>query len=327
MEKRGQVVIFIIFGIVILLAVAFLIYLASTKTKTFGGEISATKVGLNSAIREVNDLVESCLESTGEAAIKSAARYGGYATFFEVGYNPRPQNRPIIPYVGPGECGITVFFYPEEEPAGCDIRTPGCRIEWKSDTLPSENNIAESIGGYINRIFNSCIGNDFSAIKNKGWEVIRGNIDNEGVKDDVNDYRTNINLIQNSGTFISFQIPRTFRKGSQQFTINEFDYDSDVDFLEILDMVHQLKDRIIIPSGIVDLARRQQAYNDVRELARLNGYEFFTATDNLFQAQLFLFRKDEINFYFSLYVNEQDPVVILNMVQDFTNRYGGIVAC
>ena len=77
MQKRGQVTIFIIFGILILVTVFSFIYLNNyLKTKQLEQD-TADKLGLDLKTQSVKNLVENCIEEVGTKSIIQLGFHGG----------------------------------------------------------------------------------------------------------------------------------------------------------------------------------------------------------------------------------------------------------
>ena len=338
MKKRGQVVIFVILGIVIVAIITLLVFLASTRNNTAKTEVTASQVDLDSAIKEVNTLVESCLEKISKQAILSAGRFGGYASCStcdqnEQVYNGRPNNAQVIPGVGPGSCGITALFNPKLEPAGCDLSILGCNLGWTWETLPDppQNRITEPMEVYINFFFNSCIRNNFEDIEEEGWTVNDAEITlkSDGTPDSDKNYRTKITMDPNSGTLFTFQIPRTFSKGGKSFTIDEYTYQSEINLIEVVEIVKKLRDKLF-SGGVLesDPNKRETIYGSIKADIQ-NKYYFIWGTDPNFQAQLFLLKEKDLTkkneelfrFLFALYINIQDANEMNAFLQDFFTRY------
>jgi len=68
--KRGQIALFVIIAILIVVAVGFLVY---TQREAIG-----FKQGINAEIRPINSFIEDCIKSTGEDALIFVGKQGGY---------------------------------------------------------------------------------------------------------------------------------------------------------------------------------------------------------------------------------------------------------
>lgn len=139
MQKRGQVTIFVITGIVILAAAIILLLVRSTLVKE-ELETQTTEGVLLSA--PVKSYVESCLEKTAEDALVFVGRHGGYYELPEV-YDPRFS----LPY----------YFYED------------------ASTYPSQQEVEDHISEYVDRMLFFCTRN-FVPFREQGVDVAQGEV-------------------------------------------------------------------------------------------------------------------------------------------------------
>ncbi len=135
LKKRGQITVFIIVGILILLSTALIIYLRRPA-------ITPETIVVPEQVVPIKEYVETCLESTAETGISIAASNGGYIYFpDEISRNPRAHLPSLIDNV------MTPYWYYDG-----------------SSRIPSESLIAFQISEYIRLNLPECLAN-FSAFE------------------------------------------------------------------------------------------------------------------------------------------------------------------
>jgi len=108
--KKGQVTIFIIIGIILVISVGIFIYLYQAKViRPFEEVVIPTVAKAPSEIRPVQDFVTACVETVGKEALRKVGDYGGYVDTSQFLYNPfiptegdavqfSPDSELVIPY-------------------------------------------------------------------------------------------------------------------------------------------------------------------------------------------------------------------------------------
>ncbi len=141
MHKRGQVTIFVILGIVIVVLVALLFLFRSNLNISGGGKTPTN----------IKEFTESCVDQVGREALIKVGIQGGY-------YNVPASTTSVH----------------REEPAYGSITIPVWNFGAESE-IPSLITINQEINSYFKDHFNDCI-NDYSSYSNEGWTVESGEI-------------------------------------------------------------------------------------------------------------------------------------------------------
>ncbi|MEK6899881.1 MAG: hypothetical protein AABX05_02040 [Nanoarchaeota archaeon] len=136
MDKRGQIVIFIIIGM-LLLAGALVFFQYKYALSKPSGEKAVEGTGKQSAI--VSSLVESCLIKTLNQGILENSRNGGYF---------------LLPSSSTTELNENVAYY---------------SVNGK-DTFPQDRILAEELGKYVDSLLFICL-NDFQSLKKQGYLI------------------------------------------------------------------------------------------------------------------------------------------------------------
>ena len=314
MGKRGQVAVFVALGILVLAAVGFLVYFISIQNKGVRTEITATQSDVDSTRREVESLVQLCFEDTINRGIINAAEHGGYAALENLNYRGIPEDAMIEPTP---LREIITYIYP------CPKGDPRSWIEMSlfdyCKHIPTRDDVKGTLVNYAREIMPTCTETEFNKLRNNGWEI-------EGTEFDVI-----VDPSANVGTFFTLNIPRRFSKDDQSFVINEFNYKSDVDFLEIFGLVDGLAGAIEAQlriggqnnplfAGLASDLRRL-AYDGQEGIISNQGYEFISAasyTGNDF----FAFKKEEFVFIFAFHVADLGQVC--QGLGAFINQFGTI---
>ena len=160
MNKRGQVTVFVIVGIVIVVTIALVFYFLGDNIKR---ETDTEVVFDESSLEPLQDYVEDCIEKHGGEAIDLVLKGGGD---IEPGLHQMYHNEKIN------------FLCYTDGYNACYNKMPFL-----------DSHIEEQINNYVLERLNTCI--DFSAIESEGFEIQKGNMD---LKTSVGKYNILITL-------------------------------------------------------------------------------------------------------------------------------------
>ena len=150
MTKKGQIAVFIVIGIVILIFASLIIYFTTT-----GEEDQSEQAPSSLDTSSVQSYVDSCLESTLRDAILYTSMQGGYDTAPEDSYD------------------ISYFSVPYYHTVD------------SGDISPAKEKIESEISAYIETGLEQCAGN-FSAFTNQGYTISGGEIQAAAAINDMN---------------------------------------------------------------------------------------------------------------------------------------------
>jgi hypothetical protein len=167
--KRGQITIFIIIGIIMLILVSFFIYVG-TREKTREVEIVIPEIAkVSKQSQPVFDHVQSCIGLIAKEGIKLIGARGGYLDT-EFPYNPfDPTAAEAVQFSQGGDL-IVPYWYHMTSPNSC---TSNCQFTEnipKLYTYEGEGSIETQLGRYVSANLKSCI--DFSAFEQQGVKIV-----------------------------------------------------------------------------------------------------------------------------------------------------------
>lgn len=248
MEKKGQVTLFVILSVIIVIILLIVIFLKNNIFEA-EGEIETT-LSLSLTQQNVNDLVKICLNELSDKVIYDAGEHGGYSIIEEDFFRGIPnddfaEDHPIFVPLVYFQCG-------------------GYRVVPEISEL--ERTMEEALEFYLD----ICL-NNFQEYKNQGWEVGGTLVD---IKSDVS----------SENVYIKLNIPRIFRKDDKTFSIESFDYVSNINLpfyvdksKEIIDSTNillQNLEPILSARVLMGVLTEQEAIDEA-------GIEFENSMDNL----------------------------------------------
>ena len=203
MNKKSQVTLFIVVGILLLFLIAFVLFLSSEYIKNAGqGKDTldhSISVNNYADLENYADLgspvqlyVEQCLRTTAENAIMKNSRYGGY-------------------FITPSRTSKTPTDF-DNDFANVAPRVP---VYTQLDFI-SDEKIAEEINMYVISLVDICF-NDFKSFKEQGYEVSL-------TKDS-----SAVTLFANATLIINAEIPLIIKKGEKIQKLSSFEVKVPVD--------------------------------------------------------------------------------------------------
>lgn len=92
MEKRGQVTLFVVLGILIVIIIAIIFFLRTLTSEKAGRTEVTTTLALSNAINRVNSLVNLCFTEASDRIVYEAGKHGGYAAIASNNWRVIPNN-------------------------------------------------------------------------------------------------------------------------------------------------------------------------------------------------------------------------------------------
>ena len=215
MKKRGQVTLFVILGVLVILIVIILFFLLRIRVER-GGNTSET-LDITQTKQEVDNIVQSCLRDISEEAVWTAAEHGGYAL----------QTNTL--YYCPLGFDMYYNFIHEDniEREHLDDYTY-FGIAGKSGLQPLRLERLDEDGAFcleqfIHDKMVSCLA-AFTIFENKGWiPTITGARETKGVE---------ISVDLGEHVVVDVNIPRQFTRDHNGFQIDRYRYTVDFSFLK-----------------------------------------------------------------------------------------------
>ncbi len=174
-NKKAQITMFMIIGIVILIVAGIFLSIRSTQQpppEKIISEIAEMPV----EFQPLNDFVESCISKTAKEGIKKLGFHGGYIDPNKYGIKANPVNptesNAFLFNPNDLESSIPYWYYFKsnnkcEEGCSCGSEQPGLH---KKDGDP---NIEKQLEGYIDDALDFCL-NNFQEFKSQGFEITTG---------------------------------------------------------------------------------------------------------------------------------------------------------
>ncbi len=165
MNKKGQVTLFVILGLVIVIGLAFYFYIQNRSQPILNVERFTGEVG------RVQAYVESCIEQVGRRGLDELGRHGGYIdplnpeyTPFTIDYNNIDQSESDLAFLDyrNKDSGIVYWQYAKssDDCWHCEV----------SSLSPPIASMEEQLGLYIDDNLQSCL-DDFSSFKEQGYII------------------------------------------------------------------------------------------------------------------------------------------------------------
>lgn len=162
--KRGQITVFIIIGIIILIAIGTTLYL-TTREKAGEYEAARPRVAeIPTEIQPLKDLVESCIQRLATDGLKRIGDSGGYIDTTQFSVNPVSPTDGDAAEFSPGAKPIIAYWWYMKSPNKCE---ENCIFDTKRPPLyrsEGSTSIETQLDEYITKNMKNCLGN-FEAYK------------------------------------------------------------------------------------------------------------------------------------------------------------------
>lgn len=173
MEKRGvkgQVTLFVILGIVILLIGGFLLYIYSQQKEAI---ITPDRTTVSKQFEPVQLFVEDCMESVARDAVVRLGKHGGYidpndaylsGRAFYV--NPEDQTESDLAYLSQDEEKAIAYWFYSYDYTGCD----NCMM---MSQAPYLDEIERQVSVYVSENIDFCLEN-MDKFRQQGYDIVLG---------------------------------------------------------------------------------------------------------------------------------------------------------
>lgn len=165
--KRGQITLFVILGIVILLIVGFLLYIYSQQKDSI---ITPERTTVSDQFKLVQLFVEDCVGAVARDAIERLGKHGGYIDPSDAYLSGRlfytnidDQSKSDLAYLSKDPDKAIAYWYYSYDYSGCD----DCLI---MSQAPYIDEIERQISVYVSKNIDSCL-NDFDTFRNQGYDI------------------------------------------------------------------------------------------------------------------------------------------------------------
>lgn len=232
MEKRGQITLFIIIGVIILFSVFTFFYLRSRVIeREVAEELPAVeKVPLE--FEPIRLFTQNCLQKIGTEAVKILGEQGGYIDPESFGANIIPQNpteSDALEFAPGSELYVPYWWY-LKAPNKCK---GNCLFSSMRPSLhraaPGDSSIESQIDAYIEQEIQSCL-NDYAAFEIQGFEITP-----------VGELKSRTRVTA-SDIALSITYPLKTKLGESSYTIENFYATVPVDLEKIYNLATDITD-------------------------------------------------------------------------------------
>jgi hypothetical protein len=227
-NRKAQLTLYIIIGIIILLAAFLIIYF------TYG----ARKAEVERAIPEVSTLplgyrtaelyITDCLELTAETALREMGAHGGYISIYdpnkydsEKDFNINvfePVNSDVVPMDKMGQ-NLVPYWWHVKTPYGCGAEEPCFATQ---ENIPTIEEMELQLNAYIEQNLPECL-QEFKDLRAQGFEIRE--MEEDGMK------VTSKILLENVIFYLDY--PLEIKKGAEEVEAKTFTKSLDLNFRQI----------------------------------------------------------------------------------------------
>lgn len=163
-QIKGQITVFIILGILIVIAVGFIIYLSSRPvSEEF--EAKKTIAQVPQEVQPVYEFVQQCIYDTAKEGIKRLGEQGGYL-YEKFNYDSfQPTESDAVSFTKSGSLIVPYWFH-MSSPNSC---SQGCSYVVNKPPLTGSNSIEFELSKYVSENLLSCT--NFDSFKQQGYEI------------------------------------------------------------------------------------------------------------------------------------------------------------
>ncbi|MBD3248749.1 hypothetical protein GF336_01770 [Candidatus Woesearchaeota archaeon] len=207
LDKKGQIAIFIIVGILILVSAVSVIYIRSIVTKEKIAPELPRIARVADEVEPIQDYVEFCINDIGEQGLKKLGKQGGYLDLEENGISANPveptEGKAIV---FPPDLMIPYWWYLESSNE-CGKEFP-CTFGSERPELEGQISIQSQLQDYVSGELRACL-DDFAPFVEQGFTV-----------EEAGDITTIVTFTQ-TDTIIYVDYPLEVEKEGKH-TINQF---------------------------------------------------------------------------------------------------------
>ncbi len=216
LKKRGQISVFIIIGIIILLVFGLAFYIKSRTSRT--EEIGPIVEKVPTQLYPIKLFIEQCIDKTATDAITLIGESGGYTDISEFGitHTADPTTSQAVEFSPESSMNIAYWWYLKSSndcSGNCEFSSemPDLKSEMKkgSERPVMDSSIESQIDRYVNNNLNECL-NDFRDFEEQGFSVRElGKI-------------TTTTTIRNDDVLVSVNYPMEITKGKTKSKVSNF---------------------------------------------------------------------------------------------------------
>lgn len=231
-QKKGQVTVYIIIGIIALLSVSVFFYIRSAKIEA-PASYAPTIEQIPLEAEPIRDFVASCVRQVAENGLRSVGDYGGYVSREKMGgtANPfSPTTSDAIQF-SPDSDLVVPYWWHLESSNDCE-KAGACSFSSKRPNLLRTQggiNIEEQLDDYMNENLKPCL-RDFADLWEYGFVISeKGKVDTKTV-------------VTKRTVAFHVRYPIVAEKADVKYEINEYFVDIPINLEEIYNLASTLAD-------------------------------------------------------------------------------------
>ncbi len=221
-DKKGQISMFIIIGLILIFVFGSLLYLKGTKEKIT--EIPSGREKKYEGEQEINRFVESCLRPIVLQGLEIMRLQAGYIDGNNKYYRIIIKDKEGKEQVKTENGRKRVVIVDNENIEGNEVPF---WVTKEGLEVPSIEEMQEELENYVTRELNGCVG-DFEAFKEKGYGIKKGSI--------------NVKALFGESVWIDVHFPINVTRGDVSYVIDRFNLEVPINLKKIHDVASRLAD-------------------------------------------------------------------------------------
>ena len=226
--KKGQITIFIIIGIIILISIGVFIYLYQAKViRPFEEVVVPSVEKAPSEVQPIYDYITACVQEIGKDALKRIGDYGGYADSANFLFNPfSPTSGDAVQFSPDSDLIIPYWWYLKSEndcTGECVFSSMRPDIRRRSGKITIEGQLDE----YVNANLKDCLAG-FAPFVAQNFEF-----------KELGPVETETTIAKDTVYFL-VKYPLRITRGDQSFTVKEYLGELELNFAKIYELATDL---------------------------------------------------------------------------------------
>jgi len=231
--KKGQITIFIIIGIILLISIGIFIYLYQSAEITPLEDVVVPSVAqAPTEVRPIYDFVSVCVESVGKDALKKVGDYGGYIDSSKFLYNAFIPTAGDAVQFSPDSDLIIPYWWYLQSPNDCTGECVFASLRPELQRQRGKVSIEGQIDEYMNENLKICLAG-LEMFEEQGFDV-----------QEIDEITTETTIAKDS-VYILVKYPLRINKAGKSFTINEYLAELDVNLGRIYALATELTNQQI----------------------------------------------------------------------------------
>lgn len=271
MEKRGQLTLFIILGIII---AALIIGVVMYKDYLFGSSFDRAKIRSSNIPPDallVKEFIDSCVVNTAKDGLNLIGLQGGRLQLQEARRTTFDQFGNNLDFFTDNSLKVSYWFYQEENSLFVE-------------DIPDFNSIEQELAGYVEDNVRICFDN-FTEFKERGYEF------------EDSEIKVAVNIVPKK-IQVTMDYPLKIRKGEFEFVFSKFFDDLNVRFAELYALAKNILER-----------EKEDLYLEDKTLDMMFVYPEIPVSDSSLECAPLIWSKSKIESDFKQIVSTNLPAI------------------